>query len=227
MDKVTMAGSNGAKKSNKSNKSSPPMEADKEEVLLLSKCDPSSLLKHFETKILPIKKKNPQKLIKHYFSVVKPIQEKVEKNFQGFPMPMCRHCPQLDKWVYCPPCYYGSIDFEDRIVKTCEHCFLRPCVTIEKDAEICEFAGDAIGPAEGDVDKYYLYSKSMDYVESLMVEIFGRRYVRRSGVPGCVPEVLFDCLNIDRNDWHHPDDELFANSEESCEITGKADCPYF
>ena len=167
------------------------------------------------------KKKDPQSVLQQFFPVVKKQRVIPEKNFQGFPMPECKYSEELDKHVYCPPCYGSSMRKEepvDAVWRVCPDCYLSPCVTVEKWDEITDLCAEIMLP-DGDADPENLEEqlfKMLDQLDDILVEIFGPRYMRRRPVPECAATLVREYYDGVLQDLSltptedHPDDSFAA-----------------
>ena len=143
--------------------------------------------------------------------VTKPKAEKVEKNFQGFPVTMCRYEEEVDKTVFCPPCQPWREPKEG--AKLCHECFLRPCMVKAKWNDIMGFCEDTMVFENDDSD--VMYEKMINYAESLKVDIFGARFSRNHPLPGCVYELVGNYFAVKAQMEEaegNPDDDLVAGS---------------
>ena len=152
--------------------------------------------------------KKPQAVMEQFFRVVKPKRIIPPKNFQGFPLEECKFEEEIKEHVYCPPCW---TEIRDPEYNLCTECYLRPCLTVKKWDDIMMFCGDVMVFEDHAVDG--MYFKTLDHVESLMVEIFGSRYARKTGTPLCAMKVVgdyYDSVMSDRSEKQeeHPDDSL-------------------
>lgn len=179
------------------------------------------------------KKKNPQQKMERYFVVTKPKCQKVEKNFQGFPLSQCQYEEEVDEYVYCPPCYPSSVEEEETFVggrkkkkkkkqerRLCKECFLRPCIVKGKWNDIMGFCEDIMVFENDDSDG--MYFKMINHVQSILVEVFGSRYARNHGVPACVNAIVGNYLTIksemEGEDGEDPDDELVGRSVDGTDF---------
>jgi hypothetical protein len=147
-------------------------------------------------------KKGCQKKIKNYFCVTKPSTLEL-KNFQGFPLKDCIHSEELGKLIYWPVHYSGEYGKEPRC-KLCTACLLSPCIAFNYHTEITNFAGNLrFGEGRNDFtdeDLEDMYCETIDYAATLLVGVFGPRYVRNTGVPECVHSYVGSYLKIVKND---------------------------
>jgi hypothetical protein len=173
------------------------------------------------------RKKNPQKKIKQFFKVTKRKVGHTEKNFQGFPMEECVFADDLGRFIWHPPVYGNTAPLKQDPLRysmfarvTCKWCYLPPCICEEKNDEIWKFL-DAIRETGLD-DKADLVSIAESEAASLMVEVFGARYVRNNGIPPCIKEFIRQWSETDPDELlpppgEDPDEELIANSIEGQE----------
>lgn len=165
---------------------------------------------------LSIKKNKPQKVMQQFFPVIKPKREIPAKNFQGFPMEECEFDAEIGKHIYCPPCY------GNKELTLCPQCLLRPCIVSEKWDDIMSFCGDIMVFEDHATDAMYM--KTLDHVESLLVEIFGMRYARRNPMPTCVWKLVddyYESVMKGRGESfkeQHPDDDLVEGALDSADF---------
>ena len=165
----------------------------------------------FISKNIVNKKKNPQQKLERYYSVTKSKGRVAEKKFQGFPLRLCKFEEEIGKFIYCPPCYTNKL--EERQVKEaelCHECYLRPCVVKGKWEDIMGFCEDVMVFENDDSDA--MYFKMVNHVESVLVEIFGARYVRNFPPPSCVYNLVgrYHDTKREMEEEEHPDDGFGA-----------------
>lgn len=170
----------------------------------------------FVVKNIVTKKKNPQQKLIKYFPVTKAKKPRAEKNFQGFPLSQCQWEESVNDFVYCPPSYCteersgGNMDCKE----LCRECLLRPCLVKGRWDDIMSFCEDTMIFEDDDSDA--MYFKMINHAESILVDVFGARYVRNHPSPPCIFELvgkyhdtkkgLYDAENSANEEF--PDDEL-------------------
>ena len=156
-----------------------------------NKMDPQQQQKPFVLKKMPKKKANPQRKMKQFFQVVKASAPKVEKNFQGMPMTECVYEDLVGKDVYFPPGWGGLEDDGTRSNwKLCTSCCLRPCVVTEKLYDIFEFAEKLKLFSTEENDNETIVCQTYNHCETILADIFNKRYVRKFWLPCCLTEAI-------------------------------------
>lgn len=165
------------------------------------------------------KKKNPQQKMERYFPVTKPKAEKVEKNFQGFPVAQCRYEEEIDKLVFCPPGYPGRNNDKEREPQLCQECLLRPCMVKAKWNDIMGFCEDIMVFENDDSDG--MYFKMINHAESIQVDLFGPRYARNNPLPNCVHQIVGNYLDVKsgmEQEGGDPDGELVSGAVDGTDF---------
>lgn len=168
----------------------------------------------FVCKDIVKKKKNPQQRLERYFLVTKQVRKpKAETNFQGFPLSECIYEEEVDDYVFKPSDYPPKGSKKEH--GFCHKCFLRPCIVRGKWDDIMGFCEDIMVFENNDSEG--MYSKLMNHADSLMVEVFGAKYVASGRSPSCVYEMVgnYHSLKsgIETEEFDDdPDDALVASA---------------
>ena len=179
----------------------------------------------FVSKNVAEKKKNPQQKMVKYFPITKPKRTTVEKNFQGFPLAECVHEEEIGKFVYCPPCY-RTITKENmpgprQEWRLCQDCLLRPCIVQGKWDEIMSICEDIA--VHDDANSDSMFCAMLDQLQSILVVVFGQRYVQKHPTPTCVHGIVGRFLDLKcgmDEDGHteQPDDDLVAGAIDAADF---------
>ena len=138
--------------------------------------------------IVAKKKKNPQKKIHQFFSPAGP-SKLPSRNFQGFLIKHCIFEPTVNKWVYYPKGWgdYLPFPFTKASWLFCEHCMLKPCFAIRKQTELFRVEAGNEGILDTNLISFCTMNREFrERAMSLMGDVFGRGYARRTGLPQCV-----------------------------------------
>jgi hypothetical protein len=102
-------------------------------------------------------------------------------------------------------------------VSLCQECLLCPCIVEGKWIDLMDFCKD-IMVFENDGSEA-MCTKLMNHAESLMVGIFGAKYVANGVAPGCVHDLVRNYhsvksgMELEGFD-DDPDDDLVANATD-------------
>lgn len=183
---------------------------------------------HFVSRDIVQKKKNPQQKLERYFALTKSKGQKVEKNFQGFPLNECRYEEEIDKCVYCPPGYPGEKQAETFLrgekltdQKLCHDCLLRPCIAKGRRNDIIGFC-EEIMVFESDDTSDSMWAKMIEHAETIVAGVFGSRHVRNHAPPSCVHEMVRSYVafksGMEEEEEENPDHELVARSVDGADF---------
>ena len=166
------------------------------------------------------KKKNPQKKIHQFFLPAGP-NKLPSRNFQGFPIKLCIFEPTVNKWVYHPQGWgeYLPFPFTKASWLFCEHCLLKPCFAIRKQAELFCVEEGKEDMLDTNLTSFGTMNREFrERAMSLMGNVFGRGYAQRTGLPQCV----LDDINNGFPTWWD-DQSMICQKWEEMEIEGKTD----
>ena len=113
---------------------------------------------------------------------------KPKTNFQGFEMKHCVYEPTIKKHVFVPKNYGKNTRDEKEIYSFCQHCNLKPCITLEHYSDMVEKA------AELSIAKCLPYNTIVARLETktkgFMRKYFGAAFTRDHGLPQCFHDTL-------------------------------------
>ena len=174
----------------------------------------------FVVKDIVMKKKNPQQKLEKYFAVSKVKKGRSEKNFQGFPLDQCRWEEAVNDFVYHPRSYCKETSQHE--AELCRECLLRPCLVKGRWDDIMCFCEDTMVFENDDSDA--MYFKMIHHAESILVEVFGARYVRNFPTPPCIFELVGKYHDVksgmedEDSGIEQPDDELVAGAMDGADF---------
>ena len=172
------------------------------------------------------KKKNPQeKMVQHFPTINKPNRITTEKNFQGFRLAECVHEEEIGEFVYRPPCHRTmtkeNMPGPRQEWRLCQNCLLRPCIVQGKWDEIMSICEDVA--VDQDMSNESMFDKMLDQVESILVMVFGQRYVNKTPTPMCVCGIISRFIDMKRgmeedDETDQPDDDLVAGAIDGADF---------
>ena len=138
-----------------------------------------------------------------------------KKNFQGFPLKDCIMEKSIKKHVFVPKRYGEATRDDNEEHVFCEHCHLKPCITLEHCSDMAEKT------AELSIEKGLSYLTIVTRIETLMRgylrKYFGREYVRNHPLPDCIHHTM---PSLEKYMKQEEDDDDDSSQEEDGEDWG-------